>query len=319
MDEMKDGVPFTGTVVFIDLGGSAAMYAARGDETTLPLIARCLRLMEEQVTGCAGRVVKRTGDGVLAVFPQPADAIQASAGIHERLAHLDLGDAERPHVRMGMSHGGGLTYEGDVYGDVVNVAARLMARARKDEILLTGEAHAALPADLQGMTRLIDEMTIRDYPRKVAVYHCVRASDLLTSRVRARRAASISLEIVWGRQVFALDTRRPRLRIGRAADNDIRIPDASSSRHHAELVLRDDKPVLIDLSTNGTYVRPRDGAPFRVLREEVVLVGTGDLIPGSIRATPLAYRVRSRRGGLHESERPNVVTVLRRTATGGER
>jgi class 3 adenylate cyclase len=319
MDETKNGVPFTGTVVFIDLGGSAAMYAARGDETTLPLIARCLRLMEEQVTGCAGRVVKRTGDGVLAVFLQPADAIHASLGIHDRLGHLDLGDAERPHVRMGMSHGHALTYGGDVYGNMVNVAARLVARARKDEILLTGEAHAALPADLQDTMRLIDEMTIRDYPRKVAVYECVRASDLLTNRVRARRAASISLEIVWGTRVFVVDTRRSKLKIGRAGDNDIRIPDTSSSRHHAELVLRDDKPVLIDLSTNGTYVRPRDGAPFRVLREEVVLVGSGDLIPGSARVTPLAYRVRSGRGRRHGPERPNVVRLLRPVAAGGGR
>lgn len=296
---MTDGPSQTtveGTIVFADVGSSSLMYAAQGDEAAFPVITACLRLMDEQVARCDGRVIKHTGDGVLALFPQPADAVRAAAALHETLQQIAPTRAgERPLVRMGMSHGTAVLYGDDLYGDAVNVAARLVSRARKDEVLLTQEVHAALPESLRSKARLIDEMTIRDYPQTVVVYQYVWTGQMLTDRVPAPRAETVSLELVCGQQVLVVDPRRPRVKIGRAADNDIRIEDTSASRYHAEVLLRDGKPVVMDLSTNGTHVRPAHGAPLRVLREEVVLVGSGDLIPGALSVTPIAYRVRRKR------------------------
>jgi adenylate cyclase len=298
-----------GTIVFADVGGSSLMYAARGDEAAFPVITACLRLMEEQVARCGGRLIKHTGDGVLALFRLPADALRAAVGLHETLQQIEPNRAgERPLVRMGMSHGTAVLYGDDLYGDAVNVAARLVSRACKDEVLLTDEVHAALPDALRSKARLIDEMAIRDYPRAVAVYQYVWTGQTPTDRVPAPRTETVSLELVCGQQVLVVDPRRPRVKIGRAEDNDIRIEDTSASRYHAEVLLRDGKPVVLDLSTNGTHVRPAHGAPLRVLREEVVLVGSGDLIPGALSVAPISYRVRRKRH--HAPLRANVVRLV---------
>ena len=74
-------------------------------------------------------------------------------------------------------------------------------------------------------------------------------------------------------------TRRPAspLSIGRHAGNDLVVADAMASRNHARIERRKDKYVLIDQSSNGTYVRFDSGEQFRLLREEMILHGSGTL------------------------------------------
>src|SRR5438552_2793969 len=128
-----DGMPGAAahlSIMFADISGSTLMYAVRGDSVAFSLTSTCLTLMEEQVKSVGGRVVKRVGDGIMAVFETTEAAVSAAVGIQEA---LDKPGSELRreglHVRVGVACGRSVLAGGDVYGDVVNVAARLQAHA----------------------------------------------------------------------------------------------------------------------------------------------------------------------------------------------
>ena len=105
------------------------------------------------------------------------------------------------------------------------------------------------------------------------------------------RGYTAALEVTYGGQTYALGTTRPKLTIGRDPDNDISIDETVVSRHHCEVVLRGDKFLLVDRSTNGTWVLTEGGDTFRVTREELTLAGSGRILPGRQNLEPLRYRV----------------------------
>jgi hypothetical protein len=168
--------------------------------------------------------------------------------------------SEGVRVHSAMSSGPAVLLADDVYGDVVNVAARLVGLAGAGEILLSGKVYEGLPAGLRARVQLIDEMLLRNRPTAVIVYRYVADSRLATIRTAARRRASIAImEVAYGDLLFVVGPERPRVTMGRDADNDIRIEDDAVSCNHAEITVVGDRFILVDRSTNGTYVYPDSG------------------------------------------------------------
>ncbi len=275
------------TVLFADMSGSTAMYASRGDAAAYRIASRCIAIMEQAVTAEGGRVVKRVGDGILAVFDGVEPSVLAAANLV-----AGVRDHAEARVRVGISHGQAVLEPDDVYGDVVNVAARLVARGRPDEILLSGGARAALPPEMQRCTRFLDDVAVRGREARVAVHQFVGVEKNLTVAVRTAPIARASmLELRWGDDGIVLSADRPRCRIGRGSESDVRVDDGAVSRHHAEIALRGDKFVLADWSTNGTLVHREGMEPIRLLREELVLADAGTIHVGTSSAGAIAYRL----------------------------
>jgi class 3 adenylate cyclase len=288
------------TILFADISGSTLMYAVRGNEVAFQITSACLTLLEEQVTAAGGRVVKRVGDAILAAFEAGEAAVRAAAGMQRALEDPACTvRAEGILVRVGIASGAAVHDAGDVYGDVVNVAARLVSLAGADEIFLTGETLEALPDEMRASTRTIDQLALRGRPDWVLVHQYLWKQEGLTaratraSRVHAYRAA---LEVTYGSDSFALGPERPRLTVGRDPENDVTIDEDVVSRRHLEIVLRGDKFFVVDRSTNGTYVLIDGGDTFRVSREEMTLAGSGRIFPGRQTMEPLRYRVRPQGG-----------------------
>ncbi len=284
------------TVMFADISGSTLMYAVRGNEAAFGLMSTCLRLLEAQVHAAGGRVVKRVGDAILATFDTATAAIGAAADMQHALEAPDSPVCDEGiHVRAGVSTGPAVLDGEDVYGDVVNVAARLVALAGAEEIFLSGETYQELPAEAREPIRLIDQFALRGRPDWVFVYQYLWKREDTTVRASgAARGYGADLELTYGPQVFALGPALPRVTIGREEDNDLRIIEDVVSRHHFEIVMRGDKFLLVDRSTNGTYVLTDSGESFRVSREELTLVGSGRIFPGRPTMQPLRYRVTPR-------------------------
>lgn len=277
-------------VLFADISGSTLLYAIRGDEEAFRLSSSCLGLVQEELEACGGRIVKRLGDALLAVFADVEGAVQAAAGMQRRMddPQCDLHD-EGVHVRVGIAWGSAVFDDGDVYGDVVNVAARLVALAGADEILLSEAAHDSLPS-LHGSARLIDRVAIRGRPERVLIYEYLWQKDDLTASVLTRRTEPAwTLEVRFGDQRMVVGAERTRLSIGRTAESDISIDLDVVSRWHAEIVMRGDKFVLADASTNGTYVRVDNGPVLRICRDEITLAGSGAIMPGREDVPPIEY------------------------------
>lgn len=282
------------TVLFADITGSTTLYAQRGDATAFALANACLDVVDAEIVAGGGRVVKRLGDGLLAVFDAPLAALTAALKIRAALDDpANLATREGVRVRAGIASGAAVLLPNDVYGDVVNVAARLVGLAGGDEIFLSGTVFESLPPALRAQSRLIDQLLLRNRPAPVLVYECVREERDVTVAMGTRlRASAATMELLYGDQLFIIGPERPRLTIGRHAESDIFVDDEVVSRTHAEITLRGDKFVLTDRSTNGTYVYVDEGPVLRIVREDLVLTGMGRIVPGAEAPHPIRYRVR---------------------------
>lgn len=124
-------------VLITDLGGSTQLASTIGDEQWRYIIDGHDDLCRRIVARRGGRVVKTTGDGLLALLPSATAAIHAGSEIVDQLAERDLSARAGVHV-------GDVEHRGDdVSGLTVNIASRVMAIAAPRQILLTGAARQA--------------------------------------------------------------------------------------------------------------------------------------------------------------------------------
>jgi class 3 adenylate cyclase len=120
------------TVLFTDIVGSTARATALGDAAWTSILTAHNRVVGGQVLGARGTVVKFTGDGALATFDGPARAIMCACAIRDTASDLGLS------VRVGLHTGEVEMVDGDVHGIAVHIAARIMALAGPDEVLVSG-------------------------------------------------------------------------------------------------------------------------------------------------------------------------------------
>src|SRR5205814_7133175 len=114
-----------------------------GDDDTLALLRQVAAGTEPPVLANRGRVVKRLGDGLMAVFPSSQLAFDAVCDAQERLDEIDV-EGYQPVIRAGIHTGRPRLLGGDYLGVDVNVAARLAERAGGREILVSDAALAGL-------------------------------------------------------------------------------------------------------------------------------------------------------------------------------
>jgi class 3 adenylate cyclase len=127
------------TILFSDIKGSTAYFERKGDLEGLAMVKRINGLLTPVIESAGGRVVKTIGDGIMAAFHDPVEAVRASIGMQQVLEADRVGrpQEERSHIRVGIHTGLGLVDADDVYGDVVNAASRVQHQAEPDQILIT--------------------------------------------------------------------------------------------------------------------------------------------------------------------------------------
>jgi adenylate cyclase len=125
------------TILFTDLVEFSAWALEAGDDDALELLRRVGDCEDAAVTANDGRVVKRLGDGMMAVFSDPADAVAAA---HEARANVTKVEADGydPALRAGVHLGKPRKVGGDYLGVDVNVAARVASAAKPGEVLVSG-------------------------------------------------------------------------------------------------------------------------------------------------------------------------------------
>lgn len=131
------------TVLFTDIEYSTYLWDIRGDVEGRLMVDKHNRLLFPVVRAYRGRVIKTIGDAIMASFKSPEDAVRAAIGIQQALDRARRKDDNfYIKVRIGIHTGMAIVEHNDVFGDVVNVAARIENEAKGDEILLS-EATAA--------------------------------------------------------------------------------------------------------------------------------------------------------------------------------
>jgi class 3 adenylate cyclase len=127
------------TVVFTDLEGSTALTSALGDRAAQELLREHDLLVRSVLDAWGGREVKHTGDGIMASFPSVSGALSAAAGLQQAVGERNSGSSSAPAlgVRVGINTGEPLEEGDDLYGTVVQLAARLCAAADPGQVLVS--------------------------------------------------------------------------------------------------------------------------------------------------------------------------------------
>ncbi len=134
------------TVLFTDLVGFSTWALRAGDDAALLLLRRVAAAVEPPVLAHRGRVVKRLGDGIMATFPTSQLAFDAVTEARSRLCDVEV-DGWQPVMRGALHTGRPRSLGGDYLGVDVNIAARLVERAGRDEVLVSDTALAGLDPD----------------------------------------------------------------------------------------------------------------------------------------------------------------------------
>lgn len=125
------------TLVFTDLVGFSTWSLQAGDQATLTLLRRVAQAIEPPLLDAGGKIVKRMGDGIMAVFAEPVVAVTAVLAAQEAVKSVDV-EGYTPRMRVGVHTGRPRQLGSDWLGVDVNIAARMMERAAKGGIVVSG-------------------------------------------------------------------------------------------------------------------------------------------------------------------------------------
>lgn len=272
-------------VLFADICDSTRLYQRLGDVEAKRVVKDSLDLLATALPNHGGQLVKTIGDCALCVFPDADAAVLAASRMQSALSDIRFGH-ESIRIHVGIHFGAVIEDDGDLFGDTVNIAAYLAAVASPEQILIAERMQSALSPRLKLSVRPLFNAVLKGSASSTTVYQVLWKSEdaeSTTVNLNARRVLPSdlgSLRITSGKQSFVVDRFRPVLVIGRHADCDLVAKDMYASRRHASIHVRRTNFYLVDQSINGTFVQFENGAEVHVLREELLLGGTGRISLG---------------------------------------
>jgi class 3 adenylate cyclase len=301
----RTGLPCT--ILFVDVCGSTQLYETLGNARAQAIIAKSLAILSQSATRHLGTIIKTIGDEVMCSFATARDAAHAAMDMQRSLklavAQEDMG-IRSLEVRVGFHSGPVISHAADVFGDTVNVAARVVAAAKPGQILVAKQTVRKLPRDISASARFVGTTQVKGKRDPFDLYEIVWEKENMTQvqdfgAIQAKPVSeNLRLVASFGSQAIELSASRTVLQLGRGPENEFVIPDPLASRMHARIEYRRDRFLLIDQSLNGTYVQMQ-GSPEVVLRrDELTLEQSGLISLGkSTAAQPqLCVRFRVQRG-----------------------
>ena len=269
------------TIMFADVTGSTALYEQLGDEQANRIINDVITMMSELTEKHLGTVVKTIGDEIMCRFSEADQAFTAASIIQDSLQKRPADQGVKINVRIGLHTGQVLIRkDGDVFGDAVNVAARVAAIARGSQILTTKETVESLMPLFQSSCRAFDRLSLKGKSEKTIICEVLRQDDDVTrmsTMINFMDTAPIvkQLHLKYLDKELSLNLESAAISLGRDEQCDFIINSNHASRLHARIEIRRGKFVIIDQSTNGTFVKTSDGEKLYLRREESPLLGNG--------------------------------------------
>lgn len=186
LSEKLSGRPARGevTLVFTDLVGFSTWSLKAGDDATLRLLRRVAQVAEQPLLDAGGQIVKRMGDGMMAVFADPATAVRATLAALEAVRTVEV-DGYTPRMRAGIHTGRPQRIGADWLGVDVNVAARVMQRATRGGLIvsqttldgITAEDLETLAASVRRVRRPLFAARQQGVPQDLVMYRLTAHAD----------------------------------------------------------------------------------------------------------------------------------------------
>ncbi len=276
-------------ILFADVVGSTQLYDKFGDTKASETVAACLDVMKEATLMNDGTVIKTIGDEVMSTFPSVDQAMAAAAHMQSRIS----GDPEQSavtipvNIRVGCHFGPVVQEQNDIFGAAVHTANRMTSQAKAGQIVISGATVERMSPVWQKQTRQIDVATVRGRIDEVALYELIWQPEEATSMLptiewenKSRKSGRLTL--TFRNSTVVVDDTKKSINIGRADDNDLVIKGNLISRIHARVEQRRGRFILVDQSTNGTFLHNVQGEETFVRRDSIELVGEGILGLGKV-------------------------------------
>lgn len=259
----------TAAVLFADVVGGADATAA------------CLEKLREATACVGGEVVKTIGHEVMSSFPTP-DAAAAAASRMQSVIEA-LTSRGRARLRVGFQAGPVIRRDGDVFGDTVNVAARLAEQASPGQILTSRETAELLSPGIRSSTRVLYSVDVKGKSNGVVLCELLwHESPDITDVAGHQSEPATRLRV--GYRGGKIEVSEAGLMIGRDPECDLAVDGDYASRRHCTIAARNGKFIVQDHSANGTYLTVEGEGEIVLQREDFVLRGHGWIAFGQPRS-----------------------------------
>ncbi|NMG66462.1 FHA domain-containing protein [Azoarcus indigens] len=232
-------------------------------------LERCMHRIDRAAASQEGAVLERNGSAVAMSFERCDSGVLAACEILDRILGLPPLSGAQLSVRLGLHYGVAEQEEGGL-----DVARRLAGLCRPGQALASGAAVMLLTPSTRHFAGteavhdpLLDtlEWPVFTIGHRVGMVTSVPPTARVSQRLRLRHQ----------QEVVFVEEQRPVLLLGRELGNDLVIIDPRASRQHARIERRREGFILIDQSTNGTYVSMDGAAEHCVKHAELTLIGPG--------------------------------------------
>ena len=289
-------------VLFADVCDSTGIYESIGDKQALALINRLFGRLEKKVKANDGAVVKTLGDGMVCQFRDADAAFRAACEMQRTAVAMTMPVGQkRLEIKIAWNYGPVVIERTDVFGDTVNVCARLAGLANPGQVLTTKQTVEALAPGLRLRARELPPTKLRGRVEKVTVCEVlwrddpdVTAVDLGEAMQTRGTAGQWILKLTYGGDTVTLDASG-NVRLGRDKANEVVVASSLASRVHARVYGREGNFVIADQSSNGTFLLiDGNSRELRLRREEAVMGERGWIGLGKSAATHGPHMVRYR-------------------------
>jgi class 3 adenylate cyclase len=276
------------TILFADVAGSTRLFETKGDVEARRLTAMVLDALAVVCAQYGGRVIKTIGDEIMCSLPSALDGLLAACDMQKKMARDIEFVRDNLAVRIGLHHGDALEEAGDIYGDAVNIAARMTSLAKREQIVTTATTVAGLGAnapETRGLGRarvsgkllpieIVDVVWQEDTSGMTMVQSAIRLGDGGGAAAGARLTLRHR-----GRLIELTETSEPFM-MGREPGNHLVVEADWVSRTHAQIEFRRGHFMIADRSTNATYVCIGEDPELRLHRDEIHLRKSGSISMG---------------------------------------
>ena len=181
-------------ILAADVAGYSRLMHSDEEATHAKLTALLVEAVHPAIAEHGGRIVKNTGDGFLAEFPSAVEAVRAAMRFQSRIHELTIGDLDGRRIafRVGINIGDVIAEPHDIFGDGVNIAARLEGIAEPGGICISSSAYDQVRGKVGVEFADLGEQNLKNIPRPVRAYTVVREQHSPATRAERARPGTLS-------------------------------------------------------------------------------------------------------------------------------
>ncbi|MEZ5461764.1 adenylate/guanylate cyclase domain-containing protein [Dokdonella sp.] len=248
------------TILFADVSGSTKLFELRGNVAARDIIAAVLEALTEVANRHGGKLIKTIGDEIMCTFPSAVQGLLAATDMQRRMKSDEAFVQDNIGIRIGLHHGEALVEETDVFGDAVNVAARMAALAKRDQIVATASTALNITNAAGVRVRSIGTARVAGKLLPIEIVDVMWQEDVshvttVQRVVQFAKAKRVVLTLRYLDREFQIDELADPFTLGREESHSLTIESDWVSRDHAMIEWKRGHFILSDRSTNGTWVK----------------------------------------------------------------